>query len=112
MLLRVQQLSQNNRIKQRRAWLLLGWVTAERCRPCKLPASPAVGGRSEVTFKPLAPRLSVRESFLALTSPDKIRNLYFTLVCDMAMFTRVVSFTSISSPSFLLILSVISLGAK
>ncbi|KAG8277264.1 hypothetical protein J6590_047138 [Homalodisca vitripennis] len=30
---------------------------------------PGVGGGSEVTFKPLVPRLSVRESFLALTSP-------------------------------------------
>ncbi|KAG8319290.1 hypothetical protein J6590_095178, partial [Homalodisca vitripennis] len=27
--------SQDNRIKQRRAWLLLGWVTAERYCPCK-----------------------------------------------------------------------------
>ncbi|KAG8272169.1 hypothetical protein J6590_047184 [Homalodisca vitripennis] len=32
-----------NRIKLRRAWLLLGWVTAERSCPCKLPACPAIG---------------------------------------------------------------------
>ncbi|KAG8284034.1 hypothetical protein J6590_003726, partial [Homalodisca vitripennis] len=61
--------TQNNRIKQRRAWLLLGWVTAERSCPCKQPACPAIGGGSEVTFKPLVPRLSVREGFVALTSP-------------------------------------------
>ncbi|KAG8271612.1 hypothetical protein J6590_059087 [Homalodisca vitripennis] len=69
--------SQDNRIKQRRAWLLLGWVTAERSCPCKQPACPAVGGGSEVTIKLLVPRLSVREGFLALTSPDEIRHLYF-----------------------------------
>ncbi|KAG8336416.1 hypothetical protein J6590_045382 [Homalodisca vitripennis] len=60
----------DNRIKRRRSWLLLGWVTAERSCPCKqLPARPLVVGR-----KPLVTRLSVRESFLALTSPGKIRN--------------------------------------
>ncbi|KAG8256274.1 hypothetical protein J6590_072179 [Homalodisca vitripennis] len=32
------------------------WVTAERSRPCKQPACPAIGGGSEVTFKPLVPR--------------------------------------------------------
>ncbi|KAG8247373.1 hypothetical protein J6590_062436 [Homalodisca vitripennis] len=66
----VRRLSQDNQIKQRRAWLLLGQVTAERSCPCKRPACPAIGGGSEVTFKPLVPRLSVREGFLALTSPD------------------------------------------
>ncbi|KAG8330864.1 hypothetical protein J6590_053318 [Homalodisca vitripennis] len=77
----VWRLSQDNQIKQRRAWLLLGQVTTERSCPCKRPACPAIGGGSEVTFKPLVPRLSVREGFLALTSPGKIRNslLYFTL---------------------------------
>ncbi|KAG8254998.1 hypothetical protein J6590_103124, partial [Homalodisca vitripennis] len=65
----VRRLSQDNQIKQRRAWLLLGQVTAERSCPCKRPACPAIGGGSEVTFKPLVPRLSVREGFLALTSP-------------------------------------------
>ncbi|KAG8319659.1 hypothetical protein J6590_086779 [Homalodisca vitripennis] len=44
-------------------------VTAERSCPCKQPACLAVGGGLEVTFKPLVPRLSVREGFLALTSP-------------------------------------------
>ncbi|KAG8262056.1 hypothetical protein J6590_061108 [Homalodisca vitripennis] len=58
----VQRLSQDNRIKLRRAWLLLGWMTAERSCPCKQPACPAIGGGSEVTFKPLVPRLSVRDS--------------------------------------------------
>ncbi|KAG8284133.1 hypothetical protein J6590_003826 [Homalodisca vitripennis] len=43
-------------VKQRRAWLLLGRVTAERSCPCKQPACPAIGGGSEVTFKPLVPR--------------------------------------------------------
>ncbi|KAG8306712.1 hypothetical protein J6590_041320 [Homalodisca vitripennis] len=66
----VRRLSQDNQIKQRRAWLLLGQVTAERSCPCKRPACPAIGGGSEVTFKPLVPRLSVREGFLALTSPE------------------------------------------
>ncbi|KAG8318283.1 hypothetical protein J6590_006597 [Homalodisca vitripennis] len=54
----VRWLSQDNRIKQRRVWLLLGWVTAERSCPCKRPACPAISGGSEVTFKPLVPRLS------------------------------------------------------
>ncbi|KAG8302703.1 hypothetical protein J6590_026906 [Homalodisca vitripennis] len=51
----VRRLSQDNQIKQRRAWLLLGQVTAERSCPCKRPACPAIGGGSEVTFKPLVP---------------------------------------------------------
>ncbi|KAG8275942.1 hypothetical protein J6590_075144 [Homalodisca vitripennis] len=66
-------------VKQRGAWLLLGWVTAERSCPCKQPACPAVGGGSGVTFKPFVPRLSVIEDFLVLTSPGKIRHFYFTL---------------------------------
>ncbi|KAG8252720.1 hypothetical protein J6590_051169 [Homalodisca vitripennis] len=70
----------NNRIKQRRAWLLLGWVTAERSCPCNQPACPAIGGGLEVTFKPLVTSLSAREGVLALTSPGKIRLLYFTLL--------------------------------
>ncbi|KAG8292769.1 hypothetical protein J6590_031748 [Homalodisca vitripennis] len=56
-------LVRDNRIKQRRAWLLLGWVTAERSCPCKQPACLTNDGGSEVTFKPLVPRLSDRESF-------------------------------------------------
>ncbi|KAG8335290.1 hypothetical protein J6590_072277 [Homalodisca vitripennis] len=40
------------RINQCRSWLLLGWVTAEWSCPCKQPACPAIGGGSEVTFKP------------------------------------------------------------
>ncbi|KAG8261851.1 hypothetical protein J6590_064707 [Homalodisca vitripennis] len=55
--LRLQRLSQYNRIKQRRAWLLLRWLTAERSYPCKQPACLAIVGGSEVTFKPLVPRL-------------------------------------------------------
>ncbi|KAG8304418.1 hypothetical protein J6590_094210 [Homalodisca vitripennis] len=66
---RVQRLSQDNRIKQRRTWLL-GWATQ--------PACPAFDGGSEVTFKPLVPRLSVREGFLALVLPGKTRHPYFT----------------------------------
>ncbi|KAG8307665.1 hypothetical protein J6590_013347 [Homalodisca vitripennis] len=53
---RVRRLSQDNQIKQRRAWPLLGLVTAERSCPCKRPACPAIGVGSEVTFKPLVPR--------------------------------------------------------
>ncbi|KAG8315319.1 hypothetical protein J6590_073373 [Homalodisca vitripennis] len=60
-------------IKQRRAWLLLGWVAAERSCPCNQPTCPAIGGGSEVTFKPLVPRLRVRESFLALTSTGRFK---------------------------------------
>ncbi|KAG8270816.1 hypothetical protein J6590_076792 [Homalodisca vitripennis] len=30
-------------IKQRRAWLLFGWVNAERSCPCKQCACPAIG---------------------------------------------------------------------
>ncbi|KAG8274032.1 hypothetical protein J6590_008159 [Homalodisca vitripennis] len=69
-LTRVQRLSQDNRIKQRRAWLLLGWVTAKRVCLCKQPTCPAIGGGLEVTFKPLVPKLSVTEGFLALNAPD------------------------------------------
>ncbi|KAG8282667.1 hypothetical protein J6590_031918 [Homalodisca vitripennis] len=74
----VPRLSQDNRIKQRRAWLLLGWVTAERSCPCKQPACPTVGGFSEVTYKQLVLWLSVSGGFLALTSPGRIRHIYFT----------------------------------
>ncbi|KAG8261293.1 hypothetical protein J6590_076826 [Homalodisca vitripennis] len=35
-------------------------VTAERSCPCKQLACPAIGGGSEVTFKPLVPRLLKR----------------------------------------------------
>ncbi|KAG8329579.1 hypothetical protein J6590_083060 [Homalodisca vitripennis] len=76
----VRRSSQDNHIKQRRAWLLLGWVTAERSCPSKQPACPAIGGGSEVTFKPFVPRLSVIEGFFVLTSPDKVRHPYFTLL--------------------------------
>ncbi|KAG8265854.1 hypothetical protein J6590_084725 [Homalodisca vitripennis] len=54
---------------QRRAWLLLGWVTAERSCPCKQTACSALGGDSEVTFKPLVPSFNIREGFLAPTLP-------------------------------------------
>ncbi|KAG8281067.1 hypothetical protein J6590_066726 [Homalodisca vitripennis] len=37
--------------------------------PCKRSTCPAIGGGSEITFKPLVRRLSVIEGFLALTSP-------------------------------------------
>ncbi|KAG8244605.1 hypothetical protein J6590_019861 [Homalodisca vitripennis] len=43
------------KIKQRRAWLLLGWVNVERSCPCKQPACSAIGGGAEVTFKSLVP---------------------------------------------------------
>ncbi|KAG8324540.1 hypothetical protein J6590_089905 [Homalodisca vitripennis] len=56
---RLQWLSQDDQIKRRRAWLLLGRVTAERSCPCKQPACPAIGGGSEVTLKPLASRLQL-----------------------------------------------------
>ncbi|KAG8284228.1 hypothetical protein J6590_107607, partial [Homalodisca vitripennis] len=52
---RVRRLSQDNQIKQRRAWLLLGWVTAERSCPCKQPACPAIGGGSEATLSRWSP---------------------------------------------------------
>ncbi|KAG8278894.1 hypothetical protein J6590_011294 [Homalodisca vitripennis] len=54
-----------------RVSLLLGWVTDERSCPINAPVG---GGGSEVTSKPLVPRLSVREGFLAVTSPGKIRH--------------------------------------
>ncbi|KAG8337000.1 hypothetical protein J6590_034088 [Homalodisca vitripennis] len=60
---RVQRLSQDNQIKQRRAWLLLEWVTAERSWPCKQPACPAIGGGSEVIFKPLVHSKSPNRMF-------------------------------------------------
>ncbi|KAG8304481.1 hypothetical protein J6590_092507 [Homalodisca vitripennis] len=67
---RVQRLSCDDRIKQRRAWMLLGWVTAERCL-CKQPACPVIAGGSDVTFKLLVPWLCIRKCFLVLTSPEK-----------------------------------------
>ncbi|KAG8266685.1 hypothetical protein J6590_066253 [Homalodisca vitripennis] len=74
---RVQRLSQDNQIKVRRAWLLLGWVTAgDPVLASSQPAQPFIGGGSEVTFKPLVPRLSFKEGFLALTSPAKIKHIY------------------------------------
>ncbi|KAG8315059.1 hypothetical protein J6590_078962 [Homalodisca vitripennis] len=72
----LQRLPQDNRIEQCRAWMLLGWVTAERSCPCKQSACPAVGGGSEVSLKPLVPRLSVRKGFLALTSPGCVKCVY------------------------------------
>ncbi|KAG8281503.1 hypothetical protein J6590_056880 [Homalodisca vitripennis] len=60
-------LSQDNRIKQYRAWLL-GWVTAERSCPCKQPACPAVGGGLKVTFKPLVPNEGLPTRGLRLKS--------------------------------------------
>ncbi|KAG8251091.1 hypothetical protein J6590_087737 [Homalodisca vitripennis] len=50
----------------------LSQAMSSRSCPCKRPACPAISGGSEVTFKPLVPRLSVREGFLALTSPVDI----------------------------------------
>ncbi|KAG8264009.1 hypothetical protein J6590_021677 [Homalodisca vitripennis] len=35
-------MSQQNRIKQRRSWLLLGWMTSERSCPCKQYACSAL----------------------------------------------------------------------
>ncbi|KAG8302814.1 hypothetical protein J6590_025092 [Homalodisca vitripennis] len=63
----------DTRVWLRRAWLLLGWVTAERSFPCKQPACPAIGGGSEVTFKSLTPRLSTIRSLseIALYSRPK-----------------------------------------
>ncbi|KAG8260346.1 hypothetical protein J6590_099034 [Homalodisca vitripennis] len=54
------------------AWM---GVTAERSCPCKQSTCLVGGGGSEVTFKPLVPRLSVREDFLTLTSPEKQNNV-------------------------------------
>ncbi|KAG8284092.1 hypothetical protein J6590_003784 [Homalodisca vitripennis] len=53
-----------------RAWLLLGWVTAERSCPCKQPACPAVAGGSEVNFKS-GGRRTTHSAFCALT-PEMI----------------------------------------
>ncbi|KAG8259172.1 hypothetical protein J6590_017351 [Homalodisca vitripennis] len=58
-------LSQDDRIKQRRAWLLLGWVTAERLCPCKQSTCPTIGGGSEVTFKPLVPCFKCKRGLLS-----------------------------------------------
>ncbi|KAG8281505.1 hypothetical protein J6590_056882 [Homalodisca vitripennis] len=41
------RLSQDNQIKERRAWLLLGWVTAERSCSCKRFACVVIGGGSD-----------------------------------------------------------------
>ncbi|KAG8287815.1 hypothetical protein J6590_030377 [Homalodisca vitripennis] len=68
----------DNRIKQRGAWLLLEWVADERSYPSKQPACPVLGGVSQVSFKLLVLGLSVREGYLTLPLPGKIRH-YFTL---------------------------------
>ncbi|KAG8251339.1 hypothetical protein J6590_091666 [Homalodisca vitripennis] len=52
------QLSSGNRVKQRRAWLLLGLVTTERSCLCKQSTYPAIGGHLEFIFKLLVQRLS------------------------------------------------------
>ncbi|KAG8299811.1 hypothetical protein J6590_091929 [Homalodisca vitripennis] len=71
-------------IKQRRAWLLLGWVNAERSYTCKQPTCLAISG-SELTFKALVFRLSVLEGVLALTSPEKVIIELFSSIdyCDV-----------------------------
>ncbi|KAG8290222.1 hypothetical protein J6590_087699, partial [Homalodisca vitripennis] len=51
-----------------RPWLLLGWVTAEPILATSPRARPLVVVQ-KVIFKPLVPRLSVKEDFLVLTSP-------------------------------------------
>ncbi|KAG8296210.1 hypothetical protein J6590_062118 [Homalodisca vitripennis] len=66
---RVQRLSQDNRIKQRRAWLLLGRVTAERSCPCKQPVCRPLVVVRKTPLSRWSPRLSVTEGFLPLTSP-------------------------------------------
>ncbi|KAG8262539.1 hypothetical protein J6590_052182 [Homalodisca vitripennis] len=53
-----------------------------------LASSPPICGGSEVTFKPLVPRLSVREGFLALNLPGKIRHPYFTLTSSLLPHAR------------------------
>ncbi|KAG8267092.1 hypothetical protein J6590_059135 [Homalodisca vitripennis] len=60
--------------------MLLGWVTAERSWPCKQPAYSAIGCGTEVTFKPFVPRLTVRDGFLAVTSPGKTHFTFFLLM--------------------------------
>ncbi|KAG8310707.1 hypothetical protein J6590_058860 [Homalodisca vitripennis] len=67
-------------IKYNMTWLLLGQVTAERSCPCKRPACPAIGGGSGSAFKPLVPRLSVREELLSLTSPVYLKFTFLFLV--------------------------------
>ncbi|KAG8262213.1 hypothetical protein J6590_057068 [Homalodisca vitripennis] len=57
--------------QERLASLLLGWMTAKQSCPCKHPAYPATGGGSKVTFKPMVPKIGVREGFLTLTSPKR-----------------------------------------
>ncbi|KAG8281673.1 hypothetical protein J6590_054563 [Homalodisca vitripennis] len=78
----VRRLSRDNRIKQRRAWLLLGWVTAERSCPCKQPSCPAVGGGSEVTFKP-TPRALTGLFITYFGSKGKLKCTKW-LVCGLA----------------------------
>ncbi|KAG8282116.1 hypothetical protein J6590_043661 [Homalodisca vitripennis] len=60
--------------EQRRAWLLLGWVTAERSCPCKQPACPATGGGSEVTSKLFVPTPSLSEKTVRCDVDDGILN--------------------------------------
>ncbi|KAG8286315.1 hypothetical protein J6590_062818 [Homalodisca vitripennis] len=67
-----------------RGCCLDGWP-AERSCPYKQLACPAIGGGSEVTFKPFVPRLSVREGFLALTSTDgnKIKLIWSSFISKL-----------------------------
>ncbi|KAG8243923.1 hypothetical protein J6590_035541 [Homalodisca vitripennis] len=73
----VRRLSQDNQIKQRRAWPLLGQVTAERSCPYKRPACPAIGGGSEVTFKPLVPRVLIK---LPLKNDNQLFEIFNVIV--------------------------------
>ncbi|KAG8289096.1 hypothetical protein J6590_003430 [Homalodisca vitripennis] len=92
----IQRLSQDNQIKHRPVWLLLGWVTAERSCSCKQPACPAIGGGSEVTSKPLVPRLSVTKGFLALTPPESPR-LALSNSCELGFNSYLSSLRCVSA---------------
>ncbi|KAG8241631.1 hypothetical protein J6590_082904 [Homalodisca vitripennis] len=74
-----QRLSQDNRIKQRRAWLLLGWVTAEQSCPCRQPVCPAVG--RGLDFAGTIPWDDIRST---LGAPVTARRKLFTAVRDSA----------------------------
>ncbi|KAG8293576.1 hypothetical protein J6590_013721 [Homalodisca vitripennis] len=67
-----------NRIKQRRAWLLLGWVALNDPGHASSPPARLLVVIRKSPLSLWSPRCVI-EGFLALTSPGKIRH-HFTLL--------------------------------
>ncbi|KAG8315735.1 hypothetical protein J6590_065505 [Homalodisca vitripennis] len=82
-----------NRALTATTWLLLGWVTAERSCPYKQLACPAVGGGSEVTFKPLFPSANFPQRFIlhndysALRAAKRVAGRYRKALTHLSLYS-------------------------